>query len=184
MGQNWNVFTDKLTGNVGVIPVKVSRRRIAAKKLPNDRKRLVAEVAHRIDEISAQPCQEESLSRVEKVMRRNAPDLAGAPEQEILAAQTRRYAYKKAHWPRPRLAALIFAGTLGAFHPLDVMRLGIWCVVIFLVASVAVGPERARDGAEILWQRILHFWKVELFLVIKLANALMSRIGGWFRTAL
>lgn len=66
---------------------------------------------------------------------------------------------------------------------MDLVRFGGWGVVIFQVASVAVGPERARDGAALLWLRILRFWKVELFLGSKLVKSLRAQLQVWFRTA-
>ncbi|WP_139280721.1 hypothetical protein [Shimia gijangensis] len=158
--------------------MKVSPRRIAAKKLPNERRRIDKEVAQRIEERSDIPSEEQTLSRVELVMRRNAPDLAGASEEEVTTARIRRFAYTDAKWPRPRLAALVFAGLVGAFHPLGLVRLMIWGIVIFMVASVAVGPESARDGANFFWRRTLRFWKVELFLGLKLVRTLKAQIGG------
>ena len=183
MGQNWDVLTDKLTGTVGFDPVKVTPRRIAAKKLPDDRKRLAEEVAQRIEEQAEPAKDEQPLSKVEQAMMRNAPDLAGAPEEVVLEAETRRFAYTEAKWPRPRLVALIVVGTVGVIHPMDMVRLGVWGIIIFLVASVAVGPERARDGANWLWRRVLQFWKVELFLGSKLVKSLRAQLQVWFRTA-
>lgn len=81
----------------------------------------------------------------------------------------------------PRLAALVFVGIVGAFHPLGMIRLAIWGIIIFLVASVAVGPERARDGAEFCWRRVLRFWKVELFLGSKMVKSLRSQLQVMFR---
>lgn len=63
---------------------------------------------------------------------------------------------------------------------MDLVRLGVWGVVVFLVASVVVGPERARDGAALLWLRILRFWKVELFLGSKLVKSLRARFRCGF----
>lgn len=183
MGQSWDILTNKLTGTVGFDPVKVTPRRIAAKKLPDDRKRLAEEVAQRIDEQAEPQKEEQPLSNVEQAMMRNAPDLAGASEDVVLEAATRRFAYTEAKWPRPRLLALILVGTVGLAHPMDLVRLGVWGVVLFLVASVAVGPERARDGAEMLWRRVLQFWRVELFLGSKLVKSLRAQLQVWFRTA-
>lgn len=152
--------------------------------LSREGKRLDAELRRRIKALSGSERPLASLSRVERAMRRNAPDLAGAPEAEVRAAEDRRRAHLSARWPRPRLAALVVLMLIALLQPEAVMRLGVTGVTLFLVVSVVIGPERACDGVGFLWRRLLRFWRVELTLVARLAADLRRRLEIWSRTAL
>ncbi|SFM75164.1 hypothetical protein [Shimia aestuarii] len=131
------------------------------------RQRLMRDLEARLSTGVADRRKAQELSRVEKVMRRNAPDLAGADEAEIAAAVARRRAHLDAKWPRPRLLALILLMVLGLSSPGVVLRLAVWALILFLVASVACGPERARDGVFLLGRRFRKLWKHEIVVARK-----------------
>ncbi|MCW8842903.1 MAG: hypothetical protein OQK00_05755 [Rhodobacteraceae bacterium] len=126
----------------------------------------------------------EKLSRIDRVMRRNAPDLAGGTAEEIAAARARRRAHHYAKRPRPRLVALVVLITSGLLNPLLTLKLLVWAVVLFLVLSVAAGPERARDYSKELWRGFVGLWKHEIVLTGKALKPLRERIELWRRTAL
>lgn len=148
-------------------PVAVKRD---TKATPRLRQRLMRDMEARLSGEGRVRQRDKGLSRVEKAMRRNAPDLAGADARAIAAAQARRFAHLDAKWPRPRLLALIVLIALGVSAPDVMLRLGLWGVILFLVASVALGPERARDGAFLLWRRFLRLWKHELYVAQKVTH--------------
>lgn len=131
------------------------------------RQRLMRDLEARLSTGVADRRKAQELSRVEKAMRRNAPDLAGADEAAIAAAVARRRAHLDAKWPRPRLLALILLMVLGLSSPGVVLRLAVWAVILFLVASVACGPERARDGVFLLGRRFTKLWKHEIVVARK-----------------
>lgn len=126
------------------------------------------EVAQRIFRRKTSEDSSHGLSRVEQVMRRNAPDLAGGSEAEVAAAQARRFSHLNARWPRPRLLALLSVCGYMVAVPEVPFVLALCAVVFFLVVSVACGPERARDGARFFWIRFVRLWKHELVVVDKL----------------
>ena len=143
------------------------------------RRRLMRDVELRLSDGSAKRRKAKELSRVEKVMRRNAPDLAGADEAAVAAAEARRRAHLDAKWPRPRLLALILLMALGLASPGVVLRLAVWALILFMVASVACGPERARDGVFLLGRRFMKLWKHEIVV----AQKLMARFRVAFPVA-
>ncbi len=165
-------------------PQPVVAQKSKANGISSDDLRLDAELLMRIKTPSRTTASLTSLSRVEQVMRRNAPDLAGAPVSEIRAAEQRRKAHLAARWPRPRVAALVIILLIAVLQPLAMARLGGSVVVLFLVVSVVIGPERATDGAAFIWRRLLRTWKVELTLVGKALTILRHRVETWSRTAL
>lgn len=168
MGKNWNFFEERLSKQVEVTPIKACPKRVAVCRISSEKARLDCEVAQRFDEVVKIKTTKPELSPVEQAMRRNAPDLAGAPEEEVRAAAARRKAHLEAKWPRPRLAALVVIGLIMWLHPLATIRLFACGFFLFLVAAVAIGPERARDGSFFLWRRLLRYWKVELALAKRL----------------
>ncbi|WP_127114777.1 hypothetical protein [Shimia sediminis] len=176
MGQNWNFYEERLKQQAELTPFKASAKRVAVRKSPAEKARLDAEVAQRFEEIAEAAAPQPALSRVEKVMRKNAPDLAGASEAEVRAAQARNAAHLDARWPRPRLAALVLVGLVMWLHPLSTVRLFVCAVLLFLVAAVTTGPERARDGSFFLWRRFLRYWKVELVVARKLFRRARQRM--------
>lgn len=112
------------------------------------------------------------VSRVEAAMQRNAPDLAGVSATEMALIEAERAALMARRWPRPRLLSLILVGTVAAVMPTAAVRVLIWSLVLFLVAAVAVGPERVRDGLRDFYGWCLEYWQHEL----RLAQRLLS--GG------
>ena len=131
-------------------------------------KRLDAELDQRFEALlPEEKSADRPLSRVEQVMRRNAPDLAGGSEEEIAAARARRRAHHYATAPRPRIAALVVLLWAGVLQPALVLRFALWGVVLFLVVSVAIGPERARDYSKAIWLRFVWLWKHEIVLARK-----------------
>ena len=137
--------------------------------------RLLRELADRMDPSEARASRAPGLSPVEQAMRRNAPDLAGGTEAEILEAELRDRAHLDARWPRPRVVALILVMTLAFAVPEATARLLVWMLILFLVSAIAVGPERARDGAGFLGFRFLSLWKHELVVVERLLDRLLPR---------
>lgn len=185
MGQNWDIFSERFRRDTELQQVKATPRRVSLPKTPAEKARLDAEVADRFDQLIVEiPPKDPKLSRVEKAMRRNAPDLAGAPEEEVRAAQDRRTAHLRAKWPRPRLAALILINMIAWLHPYGTIRLFVCMLILFLVASVAIGPERARDGSYFLWRRFLRLWKVELTLAHRSLCDLTQRLASRSNSAL
>lgn len=146
--------------------------------------RLDAELIRRFASLSPAAIPTASLSRVEQAMRRNAPDLAGAPLRDRHSNDTRRKAQHAARWPRPRLAALVVLALIALLQPLEMMRLAVSAVALFLVVSVVIGPETARDGVGFVLRRMARFWRVELRLAGRLAGDLRRRLETWSRTAL
>lgn len=174
MGLDLNFGDSRAIGKSRVTPKRFTPRRPSSRnRIGVDQARIDAEVALRFAALVDEPEPQEKLSRVERFMRRNAPDLAGAPMEEVLAAQARRTAHLTAKWPRPRIMALGLAAMIAWLHPMVGIRLAVCFLILFLVAAVAVGPERARDGSYFLVRRFLRLWKVEL--------SLLSRIGKRFR---
>ncbi len=162
-----------------------SLERDLAEKDEAERSRLEREAQQRFATLSPAKRQApKTLSRVERAMRRNAPDLAGGTPEEIAAAKARRRAHHYAKWPRPRLAALVILMASATLNPLPMLRLGVWGVILFLVLSVVAGPERARDYSAALWRRFVGLWKHEIVVARKAVYALRDRIDGWLRTAL
>ena len=151
----------------------------------SERERIAAELGARFTALAPeQAAEERRLSPVEKAMRRNAPDLAGGTEAEIAAARARRRAHHYAKWPRPRLAALIVLMLAAALQPSALLRLGLWALILFLVTSVVVGPERARDYSKEIWRRFIGLWKHEIIFARKGLAMLCDRIAHWGRSAL
>lgn len=144
---------------------------------PQERHRLMREAARRMPEGPGRARCEAPLSRVERAMRRNAPDLAGAPVAEVMAARARRFAHRHARWPRPRLLALIGLMSGAAWMPDVALRMAVWAVILLLVASVACGPERARDGARFIGRRFLRLWRHEIAAAQRLAGRGRPRAG-------
>lgn len=179
MGQNWDLKSEHGEGD----PIRVSPKRLFKRQRRAEQDQLEARVAQRLDELAGNSEPEMPLSKVEQAMRRNAPDLAGAPEEEILAAQARRNAHKTARWPRPRVMAIFLVWLVAWLHPASTMRIFVLCVMLFLTASIAFGPERARDGAGALWRSFLRLWKVELMILAKLLRNLRNRCEAMFRSA-
>lgn len=150
-----------------------------------ERDRIEQEVGQRFSALApAQETPPEKLSRVERAMRRNAPDLAGGTPEEIAAARARRRAHHYAKWPRPRLAALLMLMMAGVLHPMSMLRLGVWGVVLFLALSIVVGPERARDYCKSIWVRFVGLWKHEIIVFRKALAVMMRWIEFWGRSAL
>jgi hypothetical protein len=151
----------------------------------SDRDRIAAELGARFKALTPERTKEtRPLSPVEKAMRRNAPDLAGGTETEIAAARARRRAHHYAKWPRPRLGALIVLMLAAALQPSVLLWLALWALILFLVTSVAVGPERARDYSKEIWRRFVGLWKHEIIFARKAMAALRDRIAIWGRSAL
>lgn len=115
----------------------------------------------------------EAESRVEKAMRRNAPDLAGAPIAEQLAAHIRNTAHLEARWPRPRFIALIGTMVLATVVPTVTLRLMLWGLILFLLMAVLVGPERARDAMRIVLAAFMRLWRHEIVVARRL-------VRGWY----
>ena len=124
------------------------------------------------------------LSRVEKAMRKNAPDLAGGSPEEVAIARARRRAHHYAKWPRPRLSALIVLMLSAVVNPLPLLQVAVWGVALFLVLSVIVGPEHARDYCKALWLRFSGLWKHEIIIARKGWLYLHHRVNIWLRTSL
>lgn len=168
MGKSWNFLDERLRKQAEVTPIKAVSDRVVVRKISSEKARIEEAVAKRFDEVAETKASEPKLSPVERVMRRNAPDLAGAPQEEVQAAAQRHAAHLNAKWPRPRLAALLVIGLIMWLHPLSTIRLFVCAVFLFLVVAVAVGPERARDGSMFLWRRFLGYWKVEVAVARRL----------------
>lgn len=94
-----------------------------------ERDRLEAEVQKRFATLAPARNAAEKLSRVERAMRRNAPDLAGGTAEEIAAVRARRRAHHYAKWPRPRLAALGAFAIMLMLDPLLGAEFAIWAVI-------------------------------------------------------
>ena len=150
-----------------------------------ERDRIVDEARRRFATLTPQ-AQERArpLSRVEKAMRKNAPDLAGGSSEEVASARARRCAHHYAKWPRPRLGALIVLMVSAIVNPLPLVQVAVWGVALFLVLSVAVGPERARDYSKALWLRFVGLWKHEIIIARKVGLFLHHQINIWLRTSL
>lgn len=177
MGQTSNFFEERLKKQAEVTPIlRACPKRVEACKNPADKARLDAELAKRLDEFTPTSDPDPDLSCVEQAMRRNAPDLAGAPEAEVHAAQERRTAHLRARWPRPRTVSLVLIGMILWLHPQSTVQLFVGAFALFLITSMAVGPERARDGSYFLGRRVLRYWKVELALAGKLGRSLQGRL--------
>ncbi len=150
-----------------------------------ERARLEAEAQRRFaEQAPAKPEGAKTLSRVERAMRRNAPDLAGGSPEEIAAAKARRQAHHNAKWPRPRLLALLVLMVSATLNPLPFLRLAVWAVILFLVVSVVAGPERARDFSTALGRRFAGLWRHEIVVLRKGIMSLRRQIDLWVRTAL
>lgn len=142
----------------------------STKKVSRDDGRLMREASRRMGDGAPSNVQVAPESRVEKAMRRNAPDLVGAPIDEQRAAQMRRSTHLEARWPRPRLIALITTMVLAAVVPTVALRLMIWSLIMFLLAAVGLGPERARDAAKILFSTFLRLWRHEIVVARRLVR--------------
>lgn len=135
-----------------------------------DKRRLMREVKHRLASQNGGSTSSQSLSKVEKVMRRNAPDLMplSSPDRDRQAAEVD----SDVRWPRPRLLALIVVITLAAVVPSVTMRLLIWMVIMLLLTAVMLGPERARDGVHFAAGQMARSWDREI--------GFFRRVFGWF----
>ncbi|WP_299355824.1 hypothetical protein [uncultured Shimia sp.] len=71
--------------------------------------------------------------------------------------------------------AIVLAIMIAWLHPLSTIRLMVCILFLFLVAAIAVGPERARDGSFFFLRRFLRLWKVELTLSNKLFSSIRHR---------
>ncbi|WP_204113184.1 hypothetical protein [Shimia biformata] len=140
----------------------MSRGRPKLPPEPDDRALLLQAELRLQHGISNEPPEESELSKVERVMRRNAPDLAGASDAEIEAAERRRWAHLEARAPRPRLAALVLLIYLAARAPEVTVQFAVIGLFLFLITATLLGPERARDGGLFLWRRFLRLWKHEI----------------------
>ncbi len=85
---------------------------------------------------------------------------------------------QKALWPRPRLVGLILVMIVGVSVPDVVLRLLIWALILFLVASVSIGPERARDVIRIPCQRFARLWGAELAFVWRFVQRQRKRFAS------
>ncbi|MBO9475008.1 hypothetical protein J7413_15780 [Shimia sp. R10_1] len=128
-------------------------------------RRLMREAKRRMKTLSRREKPPVQLSNVERAMLRNAPDLV-TPDIRAFADDTT--ADWRARWPRPRLLALIVIITLAAIVPSVAMRLLIWCVIMLLLTSVMLGPERARDAVQFAGQHIARVWGREIRFVQRL----------------
>ncbi|GAA6166188.1 hypothetical protein NBRC116590_38920 [Pelagimonas sp. KU-00592-HH] len=182
MAQNWNAPDER--ARAGMDPVLPVRAKIARRRVPADHARLNAELKQRIAHVEPAKSPVKTLSPVEKVMRRNAPDLAGGSQKEIRRANRRRRAHLKAKWPRPRVALLVAAPIMIALHPDGFVRMCLWALILFLVVSVVIGPERARDGALGIAHRFLYLFRNELVVARKIVFGLWHRIEALTRAAL
>ena len=150
-----------------------------------ERDRIATEAGRRFATLTPQAWEgTRPLSRVEKVMRKNAPDLAGGSPEEVAIACARRRAHHYAKWPRPRLSALIVLMVLAVVNPLPLLQVAVWGVALFLVLSVIVGPEHARDYSKALWLRFVGLWKHEIIIARKVGLCLHHQINIWLRTSL
>lgn len=185
MGHNWSELKGQSALNLSGLSTRARLGRATKKALlsskPIGRKRLHAEVATRLNTAPKTQPHLTSLSKVEIAMRKNAPDLAGASQRELLDAQKRRTAHEYARWPRPRLLALCLIGAVGILEPNLALRLGLWGVVLFLVGAIATGPERARDTTLWLGRRFMWLWRVEVSLCKRLLGRVQSRLGPSIR---
>ena len=163
MGQNWKL------GNFDETGPYMPERDIETRPALESRG-LAAKVAAWMTHFdSADQCDNE-LSRVEKAMRRNAPDLAGASEAELAQMRQEHARLMSRRWPRPRLVALILVVTVAAVVPDVSLRLFIWSLVLFLVSAVVVGPERVRDGLRLFASGVTHYWQHEIRLARRLVQ--------------
>ncbi|MGR3635499.1 MAG: hypothetical protein ACU0BK_06175 [Shimia sp.] len=166
MGRNWRLGDFGETGPF--MPEQDVEK--APSKIRKDVHRLMIEAARQMVGGQSVDDNEPKVSPVEAAMLRNAPELVGAPASELAILQAERDALMSRRWPRPRLVSLILVGTLAALMPTVVLRLMIWSLVLFIVAAVAVGPERVRDGFVGFGAWFLRYWQHELKLAQKLVG--------------
>ena len=108
-----------------------------------------------------------------------APDLMEGPaalmEQNI--RNTYREGLNQRRLPRPRFAAAFFTLWAFALNPSWLLQMFLWSLVLFLTASVALGPERARDGINNGWAWFRARWKVEKIWVRNMARDIRSLLS-------
>ena len=132
-----------------------------------DGRRLMREAKRRMTRATRSAQKPKKLSRVERVMQKNAPDLLdNAPSND--GGFTGDVIDMDARWPRPRLLALIVVITLAAVVPSVTVRLLIWLVIMFLLTAVMLGPERARDAGRVVLLHLTHMWGREISLLRRL----------------
>ncbi|WP_132861114.1 hypothetical protein [Shimia isoporae] len=166
MGQNWRLGDFDDTG-----PFMPEREDSAVSSKPRKEvHRLMIEAARRTVGAQANEPAEPKISRVEAAMQRNAPELAGAPAAELALIEAERDALMARRWPRPRLLSLIMVGTVALVMPAVAIRLLIWSLILFIVAAVAVGPERVRDALRGVGLWCMRYWQHELRLAQKFVS--------------
>lgn len=132
---------------------------------PKERRRLMGEAKMRMSRLTKRNQKPQTLSNVDLAMLRNAPDLV-SPEKRALA-ETQKPHWRD-RWPRPRLLALIVVITLAAVVPSVAMRLMIWMVIMMLLTAVLLGPERARDGVQVVAVHLARSWGREIRMLRRL----------------
>ncbi len=167
MGQNWRLGDFDETA-----PFLPERDEVETPKSGKDVHRLMLEAARRTVGLQAEAGIDPGVSPVESAMQRNAPDLVGATKAKLAAKRAEEELLGHRRWPRSRLLSLVMVATLAALMPTEVMRLLLWSLIMVMVAAVAIGPERVRDGLRSVGMWCLGYWRHEL----RLAHRLIS--GG------
>lgn len=165
MVQNWRLgdFDD-------TAPFMPERTSEESPKPRKEVHRLMIEAARRSVGLKVDAEAKPGVSRVEVAMQRNAPDLAGASDAELAVLRAEQDALESRKWPRPRLLSLIMVATLALVMPSATVRILIWSQIMLLVAAVAVGPERVRDGARNFGLWCAGYWQHELRLAQRLIS--------------
>ncbi len=114
---------------------------LLGKKATFQRSEIEAEYELRTQQVAETTKPMQTESRVEAFMRKCAPDMFIDKE----AAQDMPAEHLPTR-PGPRFVVLILLVTVLIMQPMLIYWLGVWIVLLFLVLSLIVGPERARDS--------------------------------------